>query len=282
MNRYLRSLKYLFTHTFAHWNKVEAPHMGAALSTYTAFSLAPLLVLLVGSLDLIFHSDGLRYSIVKEVSVIGGASIGDFLSSVLTNTETHKAKSVIVSLISFIILVAGAMGVLYELKGSLDKIFEAKAKTASGVWGFMRGRLLSLSMLPALSFLLLVSFVVSAGLSIVEKYWSGMIGITIIGTVINALLAVGVSTLLFWYMYKVIPDKKLPRRAIFIGAFVTALLFLIGKFILGFYLTSVAADSPYGAAGAIVIFLLWIYYSTLIFFFGASLTYVLAKEGKHH
>jgi membrane protein len=200
----------------------------------------------------------------------GGAAIGEMLK----HQQEQPSENIIATIIGFITLLVGATGVVAELQDSLNTIWNVKDKSGGGIKGMLRQRLLSLGMILGVGFLLLVSLVVSAVLTGVASYWKS----AAFFEVLNFVLSLVVITVLFAALLKFLPKVKIPWRTVWIGAFVTALLFTIGKTLIGLYLSKSAVASSFGAGGSLVIILVWVYYNSQILFLGAEFTQVYSKS----
>jgi membrane protein len=259
--------------TIKEWQEDKALRLGAALSYYTIFSLTPLLIIVIGIAGIFFGNDAARDRIMTELNGLlgtqGGAAIGDMLK----NQQQQPSKNVIATIIGFITLLLGATGVVGELQDSLNTIWNVENKSASGLMGMLRQRILSLGMILGIGFLLLVSLVVSAVLTGVADYWKA----ASLFEVLNFILSLAVITVLFAALLKFLPAVKITWRTVWIGAFVTALLFTIGKTLIGLYLSKSAVASSFGAGGSLVIILVWVYYNSQILFLGAEFTQVYSK-----
>jgi membrane protein len=268
----------LLRQTFSDWSEDKAPQLGAALAFYTALSIAPLLVILLGVAAFFFDERTASDQIMSEMTAMvgkdGAKAIGDMIAS-----ADKPTQGTIATVLSVVTLLFGASGVFGQLQSAMNIIWEVEPKPGRGIWGMIRDRFLSFTMVIGMAFLLLVSLVVSAGLAAA-------------GTVFNRLpdsmawMAEGlhqgaslvILTLLFAMMFKYLPDVKIGWRDVMLGAFITAVLFTVGKFSIGMYLGHSAMASSYGVAGSFVVLLVWVYYSAQILFFGAELTQVYANN----
>jgi membrane protein len=264
----------LVKNTIKEWQEDKALRLGAALSYYTIFSLAPLLIIVIAVAGLFFGNDVARDQIMNQLNGLlgnqGAAAIGDMLK----HQQEQPSKSVIATIIGFVTLLLGATGVVGELQDSLNTIWNVENKSSSGIMGIFRQRLLSLGMILGIGFLLLVSLVVSALLTGVASYWES----AAFFEVLNFALSLVVITVLFAALLKFLPAVKITWRTVWIGAFVTALLFTIGKTLIGLYLSKSAVASSFGAGGSLVIILVWVYYNAQILFLGAEFTQVYSKS----
>jgi membrane protein len=256
----------------------KVPRLGAALSYYTIFAIPPLFMIVIFIASLVFNPEDVRSQMFSEVGGLIGKKSAEAIESAIA-VQYHGNKGVVASMIAIVTLIATATGLFIELQDALNTIWRVEAKPGNGLLGFIRIRLLSFAMVVGIGFLLLVSLVISAALAAFSKYVSGLMpGLGVLWVVANDLVAFGVITLLFAMIFKVLPDVRIPWRSVWVGAVVTSLLFTVGKFLLGWYLGRSSTVSAYGAAGSIVLVLLWVYYSSQILFFGAELTKAYAKR----
>jgi membrane protein len=260
----------------------NAQRLGAALAYYTVLALPPLFVILFFIAGLVVKdSKQLQSGIQEQVSGIVGKQGGGALQSIMgapqQQQEQQKKQGMLASAVAIGALLVTVTGLFLELQNALNTIWGVREKPGQGIKGFIKNRLLSFGMIVILGFLLLVSMVVSTALAAVNKYFAGMMpGMQILAQVLNIVVSFGVVTLLFAAVFKVLPDVKMAWRDVWMGAAVTALLFTVGKFGLEMYLGKSTVASTYGAAGSLVILLLWVYYSAQILFFGAEFTQVYA------
>ncbi len=260
--------------TFTQWNEDKPFQLAAALSYYTLFSLAPLLIIAIAVAGLVFGQEAAQHQIVGAIQGIVGRQSAEAIQEMIKNAGTRGA-GITATLLGVGTLLIGAGGVVGQLQDSLNTIWGVAPKPGLGILGLLRARFFSLAMVVGLGFLLLVSLLVSAALTVALQFL-GAGGESVLWQGVEFLVSVGVSTLLIALIYKVLPDVHMAWRDVCIGAAVTALLFTLGKFLIGLYLGSSATESAYGAAGSLVVVLLWVYYSALIFFFGAEFTQVYA------
>jgi len=254
------------------WSSDKVPRLGAALSYYTVFAIPPLFVMVIFIASLIFNPAEVRSALFSEVGgLIGQKSAQAIESAIAARSESHQG--VLAGAVALVTLVITAMGLFVELQSALNTIWQVEAKPGHGLWGFIRIRLLSFAMVVGIGFLLLVSLIVTAALAAIIKYVGGrMPGSGALWVVANDVVAFAIIAVLFAMIFKVLPDVRIPWRYVWGGAGVTALLFTVGKFLLGWYLGRSSIVSAYGAAGSIVLVLLWVYYSAQILFFGAEIT----------
>jgi membrane protein len=267
----MRRLGRVFITAGKDWVDDKAPRLAAALSYYTAFSLPPLLVLLVGIAGLIYGADVVRDRIVDQIAGLVGADSARLLGEAIAEAQRTTGTGGAV-VIGFGVLLFGAAGVFGQLQDALNSIWEVKAKKSGGIGKFLRSRLLSMAAVLGAGFLLLVSLAVSAAVGALVEMAGRIQVITPFLAALDVLISLAVITVLFALIFKYLPDIEIAWRDVWVGAALTALLFVAGKFGIGFYLGTSEVGSAYGAAGSLIVILVWIYYSALILFFGAELT----------
>lgn len=263
----------LFKASIKSWSDDRAPSMGAALAYYTAFSLAPVLLIVITIAGLVFGREAAQGVLFGQIADMVGPQAGQAIQAMLENGH-ESGGGVLGTIVGIAMLIIGATTVFVELQDDLDRIWKAEQRTGSGIWNFIRTRMLSFGMILAIGFVLIVSFVVTSLVAAMGQWWSNaFVGMEAVLQVVNFLVSFGIITLLFAMIYKILPNVTIPWSDVWIGAGVTSLLFSIGKFLIGLYIGKSAVASSYGAAGAFVVLLLWIYYSTQIFLLGAEFTY---------
>jgi membrane protein len=274
----IKSLFELVKDTFKDWSEDKASRLGAALAYYTIFSIGPLLVIAIAVASIVFGEEAARGQIVGTVGGLVGAEGGKLIEDSIKNAN-KGGGSIIATAIGIGTLLFGAAGVFGQLKDALNTIWEVKPKPNLGFMHTIKERFFSFSMVLGTGFLLLVSLVVSAAVSALGKLFTTLLpGADFIWQIVNFLVALGVITLMFALLFKFMPDVKIGWKDVWIGSLVSAVLFVVGQFALGFYLGSGAVGSAWGAAGALVIILVWIYYSAQIFFLGAEFTQVYTNK----
>ncbi|WP_017651369.1 YihY/virulence factor BrkB family protein [Fortiea contorta] len=274
----LRAIGKLFQETFKEWSDDKASRLAAALAYYTIFSIAPLLIIVIAIAGAVFGEEAARGEIVRQIQGLVGRDGAEFIELAVKNANKPQTGT-IASIISIAVLLLGATGLFTELQDALNTIWEVKAKPGRGVNNAVRQRFLSFAMVLGIGFLLLVSLVISAGLSAFVAYFSNLVpGIDFLWQMLNFLLGFTISTILFGLIFKVLPDVKITWSDVLIGAALTSLLFSIGRFLLGQYLGNSSFGSTYGAAGSLVVILAWVYYAAQILFFGAEFTQVYARR----
>jgi membrane protein len=262
--------------TWQEWNEDEASLLAAALSYYTAVSIAPLLVLVVVIVGFFLGQQAAESQLVAQLQAAMGEQGAQFLQTILENADQPQLASA-AGILSFLTLLWGSTNVFAQLQNSLNKIWNVERKSGGGIWATIRARLLSFTMVLGVAFLLLVSLVLSTVLTTMIDIGHGLLpGADWVWEVVNFLVSFGAITFLFAAIYKVLPDADVSWRDVWLGAAVTALLFTLGKFLLGLYLAN--AGNAYGAVGSVVVFLLWVFYSAQILFMGAEFTQVYARR----
>ena len=262
----------------AAWIDDYAPSMGAALSYYTVFSLAPLLLIVVSIAGLVFGQEAARGEIFGQVAQLMGADAAKAIEGLLASVN-KPAEGVAATTIGVVLLLIGATTVFGELQDALDRIWRAPARERSaGWWKLLRARLLSFGMILGIAFLLMVSLVLSAALSALGKWWGGVFGEwEWLLQLVNLVVSLFLTTAVFALIYKVMPRVKVHWHDVWLGAFTTAVMFTIGKFLIGLYIGKSGIASGFGAAGSLAIVFVWVYYSAQIFLLGAEFTWVYAK-----
>ena len=260
------------------WVKDNAARLGAALSYYTIFALPPLFVIVIFIGSLWLDERAVRSGLLEEVGGLIGKQGSEAIQSALTATNPHTT-GLTASILAIGTLILTATGLFIELQSDLNSIWGVEEKPGQGIWGFIKTRLLSFAMVVVIGFLLLVSLIVSAALAAIGKYFTALVpGLNFVWTVVNWIVSFGVITVLFAMIFKVLPDVKIAWRDVWIGAGLTSLLFTAGKTLLGLYLGRNSTVTAYGAAGSLVLILLWVYYSAQILFFGAEFTRAFANR----
>jgi membrane protein len=263
--------------TFEGWSNDNATRLAAALAYYTLLSLAPLLVLAVAIAGLVFGDDAARGQIGKELSALVGPEAGAGIQTVLKHARAPEGGTWS-TILGGAVLLFGASGVFGELQAALNKVWNVEPKPGRGVLGILKDRFFSFTMVMGVAFLLLVSLILSATLSAVGAYFSRLLpGGELLWQLGNTVISVAVISVLFALLFKVVPDIKVAWRHVWPGALCTALLFTIGKYLIGLYLGRASVASPYGAAGSLIVLVIWVYYAAQIVFLGAEFTRVYAE-----
>jgi membrane protein len=265
------------------WMDDNAPTLGAALAYYTVFSLAPLLIIAIGIASLVLGQEAAQGKILDELRGLLGEQGGAAVQEMVQNAGAKESTGVLATIIGAITLLFGASGVFGQLQTSLNAVWGVQPKPGRGIKGLIKDRVLSFGFILVVGFLLLVSLVLTAALAAAGEWFGSWMPLgAAIGHVLNFVVSLAVITLLFAMIFKYLPDAKIAWPDVWAGALVTALLFTIGKFALGLYLGKSSVASSYGAAGSLIVLLLWVYYSSQILFFGAEVTQVYANRFGSH
>ncbi len=259
------------------WSTHRASSMGAALAFYASFSIAPILVIAIAVAGSVFGAEAARGEVVAQISGLTGKAGAETIQGLLKSAY-NSDLGFVASLIAGITLLVAATGMFAELKDSLDVIWGVQRPERSALVALLRVRLLSFGLILTLGFLLLISLVASAGLAALQKHWGGWFAdMAWLLELLNSLFSFAVVTTLFATIYKWLPDPVIAWRDVVVGAVMTAALFIFGKFLIGLYLGNSDLASNFGAAASLMVVLLWVYYSSQIFFFGAEFTRVYAE-----
>jgi membrane protein len=274
----MRQVWQLIKGTAAKWSDLNAPRLGASLAFYTMLSMAPLLVVCVGIAGLVFGAKAAESQVAYEIRNIVGGQGGQVIEGLLQ--ESAKPwNGLVATAIGVFMLLFGASGVFGELRDILDQVWSVKPPNSGGVMGMIRSRFFSFALVLGIGFLLLVSLILSAAIAAAGKFFESKLPVPeALLHVASLLISFIAVTVLFALLYKVVPDARIEWQDVWIGAAVTALLFSIGKFLIGLYLGKASVGSAYGAAGSLVVFMVWVYYSAQIFFLGAEFTRQFAER----
>ena len=251
------------------WKADNCLSMGAALAFYSMLSMAPLLVLVISLAGLVIGRDAAQDLLMTQLSGLLGDTGAEGVRTVLDAASSDK-EGMLQTIVSGLVLLVGATTVFGELQDDLDRIWKADVKKSSGILGEVRKRLLSFGLIVVIGFLMLTSLVVSATISYLGSAWFG--GSEAVARVLELAGSLAVMTALFAMTFKILPSRHIPWRDVLLGSIVTALLFSVGKYLIGLYIGKSAVASNFGAAGTLVVVIFWVYYSSQIFFFGAELT----------
>ena len=272
----MKTIRLLLVRSFSDWNDDNAPRLGASLAFYTILSISPLVLFSIAIVSLIFNRLSAQNLLLAQVHSLIGESGKDAVQGLLVSGQRH-GTGLLSSVLGFLTLIFGASGVFTELRSALNSIWKVKPVGGSGLWVLVRERLFSFGMVLSVGFVLLVSLLASATLATVTKFFSGLLPVGGgFWQLINFLLSFAGITLLFGLIFRYVPETEIAWKDVRVGALVTALLFNLGKFALAVYLGKTTPGSAYGAAGSLVVMVIWVYYSAQIFFFGAELTHVYA------
>ena len=278
MARDLQRMRSVLARSFGAWIDHRASSKGAALAFYTLFSMTPILILAIAAAGYFFGAEAAQGEIIAQVEGLVGHGGAQAVQGMLASAS-DPASGLAATLVAAVLLLVGATTVFVELKGSLDELWNIEPPKGSAVIVFLRTQLHAFGLVLVLAFLLLVSLVLSAGLSVLERFAGGMWSSSYeILAVLSSAIAFGVIACLFAVIYKVLPATPLSWRDVWVGAVFTAGLFSLGKYAIGLYLGNSPVASTFGAAGSLIALLLWVYYSAQIFFLGAGFTRQYALE----
>jgi membrane protein len=268
----------LVKNTVKSWHNDYAQSMGAALAFYTMFSVAPLILIVITVAGYFFGASAAREEIVNQLGNLMGGQGAQAVENLIDNVNDPAHRSIAAGL-GIVIFLVGATSVFNELQDSLNRIWRApRAHSTGGYFSLIRSRLLSFGMILAISFLLMVSLIISAGLSVLGKLWGpSSTGWEIVAQSIDVLLSFILTTFMFAMIFKVIPQAKVRWRDVWVGAGVTSALFTIGKALIGIYLGRSHVVTAFGAVGSLAVCLLWVYYSAQIFLLGAEFTWIYSS-----
>ncbi|MHB8131846.1 MAG: YihY/virulence factor BrkB family protein [Mobilitalea sp.] len=270
----IKELPKLLVDSYSQFIDDKGLKMAAALSYYTAFSLGPMLLIIISVVGLFFGEDKARIAIVEEANKLLGADGANMLNTIIKGAS-NLSTGILAASISIILLILGSVGVFIELQESLNIIWGVELKPGRGLRNIIRTRLLSFSMVIASSFVLIVALIVDSALNALHTYLGNLFpSIIPIVEIFNGVGSFFVTTLLFAVIFKYLPDVFISWKYVWTGAVVTSLLFSMGKYLIGLYLKKSSYTSTYGAAASLVILFVWIYYSGLILYLGAEITYL--------
>jgi membrane protein len=269
---WMRRLNTVMNKSLSSWMDHRATSKGAALAFYTLFSMTPILVLSIAVAGSVFGAQAAQGEIVAQVQGLVGPNGAQAIQALLAAAQDPNS-GLVATMVASVLLLLGATSVFAELKDSLDDIWGVDRSNQSAFFEIVRTRILSFGMVLVLSFLLLVSLVISATLGMLEHHLGGVLrsSAEVLAT-LSSLISFGVIASMFAIIYKTLPDAPLTWRDVWIGAVFTAALFSLGKYVIGLYLGNSGVASSYGAAGSLIALLLWVYYSAQIFFLGAEFT----------
>ena len=284
----LRKIGRLLQETFKEWQADKASRIAAALAYYTVFSISPLLVIAVAIAGAFFGQQAAQEQIAEQLTELVGKDGVQPILLALNNMAQPKIRGV-ASLISIGVLILGASGMFAQLQDALNTVWKVKPQPGQGILPFIRKRISSFLMVLAIGFLLLLSLIISTVVSAMTRYSSDFLdSSTIAWGKLDFFISLGLITFLFCLMFKYVPDVKIAWKDVVVGSVITSLLFLFGKFLLGMYLSTGSLGSAYGAAGSLIVFLAWVYYSAQIILLGAEFTQVYTRmygskirPGKH-
>jgi len=260
------------------WNKDNCLRLSAALTYYTVFSLAPLLLLATAIAGFVLGEEAVNGELTKQLTFLLGNEGAKAINDLVANAR-KPSSGVIATVISVAALLLGATGAFAELKAALNEIWAATPKKLSGVVAYLRDRLFSFAMVACVGFLLLVSLLVNAAISFMSNFSSGYLSIPpFVLQSVNVLVSLALTTGLFALIFKILPDKDVKWQDVWIGAILTSVLFTVGKLLIGLYLGGTSVLSAFGASASVILILVWTYYSSMILFFGAEFTEVYSRR----
>jgi membrane protein len=274
----LKNLKKLFKTTFSEWYDKDPFRQSAIIAYYAIFSIPGLLVLVIAIAGYFFDRDAVNQNLIAQISETIGSETALQIQDVLLKSTTEKSTTW-GSIVGITILLVGATGVFVELQKTLNVIWNVKVKPQSGIWLIIKARLFSFGLILAIAFLLTISLVISTALVAISNYIqfeSSQFIMTIYG-ILNFIISLLVISALFALIFKILPDAKIEWKHVWLGSLVTGILFTLGKMSLAYYFGKAEPESVYGAAGSIILILLWVSYSSMILFFGAEFTAAYAK-----
>lgn len=272
MGKYLQ----LFKDTAREFNEDKVPRLGAALAYYTIFSIGPLLLIAVAMAGIFLGQEAAQGQVSDQLGKFFGPHMAKSLEEVIEAAAKPKSGR-LATIVGVLTLMLGASGLLGQLKDALNTIWNVEQKKTSGIIGFTKERFLSMAMVLGIGFLLLVTLFFDAMISAMGPLLERLIGGEAIVHILSLALSFAISTVLFAAIFRILPDLKIAWHDVWFGAVFTSLLFVLGKWGLGVYLGKAAVGSAYGAAGSLVILLVWVYWSAQILFFGAEFTQVYAR-----
>jgi membrane protein len=272
MAKYLQ----LFKETAREFSEDKVPRLGAALAYYTIFSVGPLLLIAVAMAGLFLGQEAARGQISGELGKFFGPQMAKSLEEMI-EAAAKPTSGKLATIVGVVTLMLGASGLFGQLKDALNTIWNVEPKKAGGIMGFMKERFLSMAMVLGIGFLLLVTLVFDAAISAMGPWLERLVGGEAVMHAISLVLSFAIATVLFAAIFRILPDLKIAWHDVWFGAIFTSILFVLGKWGLGIYLGKAAVGSAYGAAGSLVILLVWVYWSAQILFFGAEFTQVYAR-----
>jgi membrane protein len=264
------------------WLDDYAPSMGAAIAFYTVFSLAPLVIIVIAVAGFFWGREAVQGQLFDQINALVGADGAKAVESVVQGAQ-EPTQGIVATVISIVVLAVGATTVFAELQSALDRIWKVDLRKQSGIWNMIRARLLSFGLVLTLAFLLIISLMVSAVLAALGGWAGGIMpGWEALLQVANVVVTLAILTLLFAMIFRFLPKASVAWHDVWTGAFVTAVLFEIGKFLIGLYVGKASVASSYAAAGSLVVVLIWVYYAAQVFLLGAEFTWVYANAHGSH
>lgn len=271
-------LQALIRRTFSDWNNHDVPRLGAALAFYAILSLAPLLVLTLSGVAVVFGRSASESEFFGQAQSVIGSEGTDALRAMIKHTQEPSSRS-FASLFGLLTLLFGASGVFVELRSALNTIWSVQPKSSGGFTSIVKDRFISFGMVVAVGLLLLVSLLLGTTLAAFGKFFKELLPLPeIVLTMLDSAVSLAAISILFTLILKYVPESRTPWKEVWIGGAVTALLFTLGNEMIGLYLGKTGIGSAYGAAGSLIVIILWVYYSAQVFFLGAEFTHVLAES----
>ena len=268
----------LLSATYTKWAKDHAQSLGAALAFYAVFSLAPLLLIVIAIAGSVFGQEAAQGQIIGQIQGLVGEESANAIQSMIEEAR-KPAAGIIATVLAMVMLLLGATGVFAQLQEALNTIWSVEEKPGESLWKLLKDRFVSLMVVLGTGFLLLISLIISAGLSAIGAALGNFLPVPgFLLQIINFFVSFAIVTLLFAMIYKLLPDISIQWGDVWIGAIIASLLFTIGKFLIGLYLGKSDVGIAYGAAGSLVVILIWVYYASQIFLFGAEFTAVYAHS----
>jgi membrane protein len=268
---------------YAEWNSHNAAQLGASLAYYSVLSLAPLIVLLLAILGLAYGAEAAHGKLFMQLEGFMGSGAAEAVQQVVV-LASQPASGIIATAISLITLLFGASGVVIALQQTLNTIWDVPARPTHRWWApYLRQKLIAFGAVVAVGFLLVIMLAITTGIAVAEKFFSAWLPLPGASLqLLNFVVSVAITTFLFAFLFRFLPDRRIAWRRVWVGATATASLFTLGKWLIGLYLGKASVGSAYGAAGSLIVVLVWVYYSAQVFFFGAEFTHVYAKAQAAH
>jgi len=281
----MSNAKELFSYlkeSFKEWQSDDAFRQSASLAYYAIFSLPALLIIVINVASVVWSEQYIQQQVTEQLGSMLGADAAEQIQTMISNSK-KQGNSILSIIIGVATLIFGATGVFYQLQKSLNDAWEVEQDPDSGIMEVAKSRITALGLVVAIGFLLIVSLVVTTAISAMSGWIQQQLPNfpVFVFYIFQVMLSLGILTVLFAIMFKVLPDAKVEWRSVWVGALLTAILFTIGKFLIGFYIGKTDPASTFGAAGSIIIIMLWVYYSGLILIFGAEFTQVYARNKGH-
>jgi membrane protein len=273
----LKGFRKFFNQVYSAYGKDRIASLSAGLSYYTLFSLTPILLISLALLGLVLGPEAARGQILQQTSGLVGYETGLQIQTMIENAD-QPSNAFTSQAIGIIALIFGATGVFTEIQSGLNFIWKVKPKFGRGWQQIIKQRILSFAMVLCIAFLLLVSLVLTVVMTTLGGYITHFLGVSFVDFLLAHTLSFVMVVVLFAMMYKILPDAQIRWREVWLGAFIAALFFTLGKFLLGFYLSKVNLANAFGAAGSLVVLLVWVYFAAQIFFIGAEITYVFSTQ----